>query len=194
MSSERQGEGGPPVLVITGPVGVGKTTVAGAVSHLLAEAGLPHALVDLDGLRWCYPAPADDPFHTALGLRNLAGVWAGHHAAGARRLVLADVVETTASLAGYRTAIPGAVLTVVRLQAALPTIRSRLAARETGASLRWHQDRAAVLQARWEAHPVEDLLVDTEGRSAGEVARDVVERTRWVPPPHPEPRPPDPAR
>jgi deoxyadenosine/deoxycytidine kinase len=50
-----------PVLVITGPVGVGKTTVATALSELLCQADLAHAVIDLDWLRWCYLSPAEIP-------------------------------------------------------------------------------------------------------------------------------------
>src|SRR5688500_2328997 len=106
-------------MVVTGPVGVGKTAVAIAVSELLDQAGIRHAMIDMDHLRWCYPASADDPFEIALGLRNLAAVAANYRSAGAGRLVLADVVESRADLAGYREAIPDAAILVVRLQARL---------------------------------------------------------------------------
>jgi len=72
-----------PVIVVTGPVGVGKSSVAAAMSQLLDQTGMPHALIDLDALRWCHPSPAHDPFHIALGLRNLAAVWTNYHAANA---------------------------------------------------------------------------------------------------------------
>jgi adenylylsulfate kinase-like enzyme len=36
-----------PVLLVTGPVGVGKSTVAAEAARLLRQAGVPHALVDL---------------------------------------------------------------------------------------------------------------------------------------------------
>jgi adenylylsulfate kinase-like enzyme len=36
-----------PVLLVTGPVGVGKSTVAAEGARLLRQAGVPHALVDL---------------------------------------------------------------------------------------------------------------------------------------------------
>ena len=50
-----------PVLLVTGPVGVGKTVVTGEAARLLSEAGIPHAMADLagdDGL--AYP---DRPGH-----------------------------------------------------------------------------------------------------------------------------------
>ena len=37
-------------LLVTGPVGVGKTTVASAVGDLLATAEVPHAVIDLADL------------------------------------------------------------------------------------------------------------------------------------------------
>ena len=36
-----------PVLLVTGPVGVGKTVVTGEAARLLSEAGIPHAMADL---------------------------------------------------------------------------------------------------------------------------------------------------
>lgn len=172
--------GAPSLLVITGPVGAGKTAVAGALADLLTEAGGAHAVVDQDWLRSCFPRPADDPFHAALGLRNLAAVWANFRAAGAERLIVADVVETREQRAGYEAAAPGAQLAVVRLHAALPTLLKRLASRETGAGLVWHQQRAVELTEIMDRNRVEDLLVETDGKSVMEVAREVATRIGWI--------------
>lgn len=40
---------------LNGSVGVGKTTTAEAVGDLLAERGIPHAVIDLDVLRRVLP-------------------------------------------------------------------------------------------------------------------------------------------
>jgi adenylylsulfate kinase-like enzyme len=50
-----------PVLLVTGPVGVGKSTVAAEAARLLRQAGVPHALVDLAWIGQCWPVAADDP-------------------------------------------------------------------------------------------------------------------------------------
>ncbi len=169
-----------PLLVITGPVGVGKSTVAEAVSDLLSEHGLPHGVVEMDCLRHCYPSPPGDRFHTALGYRNLAAVAANYRAAGAARLVLVDIVEARRQMDDYRAAIPGAEAMVVGLRGSLATIHSRLAGRESGGNLEWHQARAAELIGQWKASPVEDYLVDTEGRTPLEVARAVLAGCGWL--------------
>lgn len=168
-----------PVMIVTGPVGVGKTTVAAAVSDLLDRAAVPHAMVDADHLRWCYPSPPADPFRGALGLQNLAAVWANYREAGADRLVLADVVESRDQLADYRAAVPGASLQVVRLTAPLAAIERRLAGRDTGDALAWHRRRAAELAAIMARNRVEDLLIETADRSPAEIAREALSCARW---------------
>jgi predicted kinase len=172
-----------PVLLITGPVGVGKTTVAGEVSALLARAGVAHALVDIDGLSECYPAPPDDPFNEALALRNLAAVWANYRAAGAGRLVLARVLESRDDLERYRAAVPGAVIQVVRLRASVDTLTGRVRRREAGAGLAWHVARAAELAAQMDRDRVEDAVIETDGRPLADIARDVLARAGWPAPP-----------
>jgi hypothetical protein len=165
-----------PVLVITGPVGVGKSTTGHAVSECLDERGVAHALIDMDLLRWCHPSPAGDPFHVRLGLRNLAAVWSQNQAAGASQLILVDVVEKREAVAEYRAAIPGALVQVVRLRAPLATIRQRLEGRETGSSLPWYLHRAAELDELMDVERVGDIQVDSEGKTVEQVAREVLAR------------------
>jgi hypothetical protein len=61
-----------PVLLITGPVGSGKSTVAAEATWLLREANLSHALVDLPWIGQCWPVPADGPWNERLTHRRTA--------------------------------------------------------------------------------------------------------------------------
>jgi len=164
-------------LLITGPVGVGKTTVAEAVGDLLAAAKVPHAVIDLDCLRHSWPSPADDPFNLALELRNLSAVARNYLDAGAHRLVLAGVLESRADRERYAETV-GAKLTVCRLKADLSVIRGRLAARHhDDESLRWHVNRAGELEQLYSTTWVEDFVVAAD-QLVSEVAQDVV--TGWL--------------
>ena len=169
-----------PLLVVTGPVGVGKTTVALEMSSLLGEAGVPHAVVDLDALSWCYPAPADDRFNSRLALRNLAAVWGAYAAAGAQRLILARVVEAREDEAGFRESVPGAEITVVRLRAADETLLTRVAARELGSGREWHLNRSIELARLMDRRAVGDHLIETDGRAVTDVAREALARADWL--------------
>ena len=171
--------GSVPVLIVTGPVGVGKTTVAQAVSDLLAQADLAHAYVDIDILRWHYPARPDDRFSARLGMKNLAAIWTNYQEYGASRLVVADVIETREDLDRYRTAIPGADIFLARLRAPLETLAQRIRQRETGSSLEWHLERAPVLAALMDRNRLEDQLVETDSKPVMQVAEEIL--VAWLP-------------
>ncbi|MFD4642423.1 hypothetical protein ACFWN2_34300 [Lentzea sp. NPDC058436] len=172
-------------LLITGPVGVGKTTIAEAVGDRFRETGTPHAVVDLDWLSKCWPAPSGDPFHFELQLRNLRAVARNHAKAGARRLVLAGVVESRADRDRYASVIDGPLL-VGRLKADLSVIRERLAARHPDeAELRWHLDRAEELETLFASAAVEDFVMDAARPVSVVSAETALEWLLREPPPNP---------
>lgn len=168
-----------PVLIITGPVGAGKTTVALMVAELLEQAGIAHACVDLDALRWHYPSLPEDPFSARLATRNLAAIWRNFQEYGATRLVVADVIETRDGLERYKSALPGADIFVARLRASLETLAQRVRQRETGAGLAWHLTRAPVLAEIMDRNRVENLLIETDGKSVQQIAEEIL--TAWLP-------------
>lgn len=167
----------PQALLITGTVGAGKTSVAAAVGTLLVVSGVPHAVIDLDGLRTSWPSPPGDPFNSALELRNLRAVAANYVDSGAEVLVLAGVVESRADRARYQ-GVVGLPLTVVRLHVELDTVRARLRRRHDGeeAARRWHLARCGELAAILQLSGVEDLVVDATHGSIVEVAEQVRQR------------------
>jgi adenylylsulfate kinase-like enzyme len=61
-----------PVLWISGPPGVGKTSAAWEIYRRLQSAGADPAYVDVDQVGMCYPTRADDPDRHALKARNVA--------------------------------------------------------------------------------------------------------------------------
>ncbi|WP_240183728.1 hypothetical protein [Leifsonia aquatica] len=102
-------------VFVNGTVGVGKSTVADAISA--AEAA-PHAVIDLDAVRRMHPAPVEDVFNHELELRNLRSLAANYREAGARRLILAGVIESAAEVGRYAEAAGATALLVCRLVAA----------------------------------------------------------------------------
>ena len=164
-------------LLITGPIGVGKTTVAEAVGDVLAAASVPHAVIDLDGLRRSWPSPADDPFNLGLELRNLKAVPRNHRDAGAERLVLAGVVESRLDRSRYAEVL-GVDLLVCRLIADLAVIRERLVARHRADSgLAWHVNRAGELAEIFTSAGIEDFTIAAD-RPPSDVAEAVLLRWR----------------
>jgi predicted kinase len=169
-----------PVLVITGPVGVGKSTIAAEAAWLLRQADVPHALVDLDRIEQCWPVPADDPWNERVSHRNLACMWANFRQTGADRLILTRVLETRSLLRRVTTAVPGAQITVVRLRAPLAVLHERIRSREASDPA-WFLDAATHTAEVLERAQVEDYLVDNENRPAPVVAEEVLHRVGWLP-------------
>ena len=169
-----------PVLVITGPVGVGKSTIANEAAWLLRQADVPHALVDLDRIEQCWPVPADDPWNERVSHRNLACMWANFRQAGADRLILARGLHDRSPLQRVTEAVPGAQITVVRLRASLSVLHERIRSREAS-DPSWFLGAATHTAEVFEQAQVEDHLVDNEDRPATVVAEEVLHRVGWLP-------------
>ena len=171
-----------PTILVTGPVGVGKSTLIEAMGRLLRDADVAHATVDFDQLTACYPRlPDDDGWGTDLGLTNLASLWRNYAARGPDRLLLARVIEDRKELDGYRAAVPGAEITVVRLRASPATLQERVRRRGEGRGMEWHLNRAVELAPLMDAQHVEDFVIETEARTPGELALEVLRRVGWLP-------------
>lgn len=172
-----------PTILITGPVGSGKTTVAIEASAQLEAAGIAHALVDTDELGRIFPAPPGDPHKTALTQRNLAAVWENLRAAGAPRLILTLVAASLKrELLWVRAAVPGAQITVVRLRTSESTLLERARRREVGSGEVYHA-RRSVEQARAMASEADGegtIVVETTGRQVVDIAGEVLAMGGWI--------------
>ena len=78
-------------------------------------------------------------------------------------------------------AVPGAVITVVRLRATEESLLRRVQLREVGSGLEY-QTRRSIKQSRLMAREPENgkLLVDTSERSVTDVAREILKRSGWL--------------
>ena len=84
------------VLVLTGPCGVGKSSVAFEAMHLLKAAGVPAAMIDAE-LAYFHPKPPGEPFGYAIAEEGLPALVHVDERAGLDRLLLARVVEDASS-------------------------------------------------------------------------------------------------
>jgi hypothetical protein len=169
-----------PVLMVTGPVGVGKSIVLHEADALLLDAGIQHATVELEEIARCWPEAIKGSGRKTFVYQNLAALWSNFVAVGASRLLLSDLVEHRSELRLVSEAIPGAAVTVVRLHASLAELEERIRRREPASA---DDDLAG---ARWwaqhfEETRVEDHLVETENRPVAEIAREVLRLAGWLP-------------
>jgi dephospho-CoA kinase len=162
------------VVVVTGPVGVGKTAVTWEMAEVLDERGIDFLRYDADAVHY-RPHPEDDRFGERVTLQVLEYTWS---LVRSPRVLLPKVVETRNWIDRYRAVIPDAEVTIVRLTAPRELVASRVREREIGAGLEWHLARAIELEEHWAANPVEDLTVENVG-PVREVAVEVLQRVGW---------------
>jgi adenylylsulfate kinase len=163
------------VLVISGSMGSGKTTVLGEASDLLEEAGVPHAILDLDCMA---TVGVSNPREVVN--RNLAGVFQNISRAGLHYFIVADAIETVDELSRLQAAMPGAAVVVCRLTAALATLERRLRVREPGMKQDRFLARAAALQRVLDVAGLEHFTVANDGRHVTDVAREVLTKAQWI--------------
>jgi len=159
-------------ILLTGPVGSGKTTVAVEIGEVLDEWDVPHAVCDLDWLAWVRPARDSGATVGGVLLENLALVWRTFRAAGVERLVLA---RAEADVDALRGALPGVDLRAVHLAAPREELERRLRRRDTGAQLAEHL--AAI--ASPETPAPREAVVETARRTPRQVAEAVLLAAAW---------------
>ncbi len=167
----------PTVVWISGTVGVGKTSIAEAMSEMLKQHQIPHAFIDRDALSNSWPQSG--PFNEEVAKKNVRSVWVNFREAGAERLIVAGVIENESDLEWYKAALDPA-LVLVRIKASPEVRASRLHSRNTGASLEWHLHRTRELEAILDEASLETFTVDNERRPTSEVAQEILERVNWL--------------
>jgi chloramphenicol 3-O-phosphotransferase len=158
--------------VITGGPGTGKSSVAQAFTTLLDNAGIEHGAIESEQLAWGSPWLPDRLVH-----EQLAAVVRLQRGYGRRLFVVVATTETQADLESLLAAIGAERCLVACLRAPGDVASARVLAREPE---RWAGRDALAAHARELAEeipllPGVDLVLDTDGRAAEDVAAELLE-------------------
>jgi predicted kinase len=165
------------LLLITGTMGSGKSTVMAEVSDLLALRKLEHAAIDVDtlGVAWLSSSKNDDVMDA-----NLECVCRNYASLGVRRFLVARALESPAELERCRRATLAENVAVCRLTANLATLQQRVKQREPGVLQAEFVARVETLDASLNRAALEDFTIANEERSITDVAREMLLRAGWV--------------
>jgi len=166
------------LLIITGTMGAGKTTVLGEMSDILALRHIPHAAIDLDALGLAYLPSAASNEDVMYG--NLQSVCKNYASHGAKRFLVARAIEDRAELEVCRRIIPAANTIVCRLTANIETMQQRVKIRELGRSQKEYVARVAELDGILDRARLEDFTISSENRSPADIAREALARAGWI--------------
>jgi hypothetical protein len=164
-------------IFLNGSYGVGKSSTLDHIADLLAGAGQPFSLMDVDWYHRSWP-PADfDPGNKLLEAQNMAAVWATYKTAGPRQLVISGVITGQQDLDRYNDALRLRVRPV-RLVASAPVTEARLRGRYTDDQIskyEWHAQRHLALTERLTAADLDEAVIDTDTMRPIEVAAAVLD-------------------
>jgi hypothetical protein len=168
-------------VFINGTVGVGKTSAGEALSALQADAGQPHAFIDVDTVRGLWPSPVHDRFQHELELENLRDLSNNYRNAGARQLILAGVIEDRVEIPRYAAALGVNRLFVCRLTVDALVVDERLVMRHAydPTGLEWHLHRNRELSAILERAALDDLVLDSTNLTPTQIATAIKVAAGW---------------
>jgi hypothetical protein len=150
------------LLIITGAMGAGKTSVLGEASDILARRGIAHAAIDVDALGLAHlPSGVGND---AVMYGNLQSVCKNYAALGVQRFLLARAMEDRAQLGRCREILPATNTVVCRLSASIEAMKQRAGMRETGVSQREYGARVEKLNVILDRARLEDFSVTNENR------------------------------
>ncbi|CEJ11865.1 hypothetical protein BN1110_02160 [bacterium YEK0313] len=184
--------GRPHILLITGPAGIGKSTLSWAIGDRLAALGIAHAAIETDELDRVFPKPTPDalalmePRTRDVSAINLAALWRTYRALGHDKLILSGVMLHLENDLGWiGAAIPGALVTVIALKASEAALMERLDRREIGPGKDVQAERS-LRQARRLAGEAAGtrLVIETDGRTPADLAEETIARVSWLAAPH----------
>lgn len=157
-------------IFLNGGYGVGKSSTLEHLGDLLAQAGRPFSLMDVDWFHRSWP-PAD-PDNALVEADNITAVWKRYRSVGPRQLVMCGVISTPAARERYEVAV-GCQVRMVRLTADAELTRQRLRGRYSASqrsALEWHLERFDEIAARLAAANLDELVIDTSTLEPHQVA------------------------
>jgi hypothetical protein len=154
-------------VLITGPPGVGKTSVLTALVDALTDDDVPHAAIELETLAWTHPALSDELWH-----QHVKTTCTLYRESGHRLLLVAETLETDDDADRLREILGAEESFLVRLEAQPATLVERLIEREpeTWSGLADLVEYTQELAVTMPALTGVDLVLSTEGQRPEAVA------------------------
>ena len=166
------------LLIITGTMGSGKTSVLAEASDILALRQIAHAAIDVDALGLAHLPSGGCSDAVMYG--NLRSVCKNYAALGVRRFLLARAMEDRAQLERCRDIVPTKDTVVCRLTASLAAMKQRVKMRDIGVSQREYVARVAKVNAILDRARLEHFTVTNENRSLTHVALEMLIKAGWI--------------
>lgn len=163
------------VLVLNGSPGVGKSTIASAISDILEKDNIAHAVIDFDELGRVYPENAD------IKWMNLTSVCANYmKVPNLDKLIIPIAIDSEEVLSRLKGCLPGAEWIVCELVADREVLLKRVTEREPDEYWREKlRDLVNRYADRDEVLKFGELKIKTDPGSVHDTAKEVIQKIKW---------------
>ncbi|MGH2807381.1 MAG: AAA family ATPase [Actinomycetota bacterium] len=168
-----------PVVVVTGTIGAGKTTIAEQASEIMHARGIRHGLLEADWLQGVYPAPEDDPFNTRFVMKNITQFWRNYLDEGITKAIVTMTLETIEERDALLAALGHPPVTIARLEASLKVCEKRIRAREFGYLREPFLKKTGWLAEEMRRLDIGDIVLTNE-EEPRRVATRLLEELGWI--------------
>ncbi len=166
------------LLIITGTMGAGKTSILGEASDILAMRDIAHAAIDLDALGLAHlPSGACS---NEVMYRNLQSICENYAVLDVSRLLLARAIEDRAELELCTEIVSAPNTVICRLTASIGVLEQRVKLRESGVLSRDYVSRVTKLNTILERAELENFTIRNENRLLNEVAHELLIKAGWI--------------
>jgi len=166
------------ILLLTGSVGTGKTTVAAEIGEQLAGMNLLNTVIDLDWPGWVNVGEGFNGYDRLI-MQNLVSTWGNYCSVGVEYFVLARGLLEHKPMVMLKDAFPTSPVVIVRLLASRETVKKRLTQRDSGKTLREHLNEMDEMNQIMDELKLEYATVETDAVSVEEISQRVITITGW---------------
>jgi len=163
------------LLILHGPPGAGKSSIAKAIAADLRKAEITHTVIELDDLARIYPL---ELLH--LMYDNLAAIWPNYEKIGDVKIIIPTYLQK-GEFEIVRAAAPAKRLTLCEVSVPQKELLSRITKREIDKAV---QARLANYIDAYRENRAEDEYVDlcvvNHGKELQEVAKEITHALGWA--------------
>jgi len=163
------------LLILHGPPGAGKTSVAQTMSELLRQHDIANAVIDMDYLAKIYP-------RTYIGImyKNLASIWPNYEALGSIKIIIPTYLQK-GEYEIVTTAAPAKITQVCEVLAPTDILEQRIKVREKrDFQIKLHLDYLYQYASNGPSKSQISFRINNHGKSKEETAMEILQKASWL--------------